>query len=780
MAPRQWGPRAGERDRRGMDQRLTAANAALAAGNPAEAIDHIIAVLSEAPDQTVQVYRVLVIQLHRAERWEEGEHWARAGLERHPRDFDLWNILGVMLRRQRRFPEALAALDQASKIAPKNAAAQSNRGNILLDMAQGARAEAVFAKLVRQEPRSSEFQRQLGRALRLQGRRDQALVRFRQAVSLKKDNVDAWLDIAHIYNDEGRTAEAEETLGRAIQAVPGEERLIGALATVMRKAGEPRRAEALLLDLLPTRGGEAWIHHQIGCSISDWDRDRANDHFRKAVAFKPDSLDYNMALIESLERTRTGDEGANIEEAYQLAKTVLPRTAEFGDTATKILTEVFIRVAAFEEANQLGTFKSLGRGWVETGRHTALLRHLARVESDEDREELVEQHRIWGRKAEAAAAKNPIQRPAPRPAGGKIRLGLMSSDLRRHPVGYFVLPLFDHIDNERFEVFVYSYYQGEEDQLQKYITEKVHAYRWWPEISPRGAAQAIAEDQLDLLIELGGSTHMNKLEVMAYRPAPLQASWLGYPHSSGLSTIDYLVVDPYLTPDPQSLMIEAPMSMPSSWIALGKLAFPEGHVINPQPPHARRGFITFGTANNSYKYTPAALTAWAKIVASVPDSRFVFVRPEGSAPSFRTNLIRYFTDAGVAAERVEFIPVRGAHMQHYNSIDIALDTFPQTGGTTTCEAAWMGVPTVSLVGKAVYERLSYSILVNAGLGELCTWSLDEYVAKAVALAADPARITTLRATLREQLKTSPLGRTDVFARDFYDLVAKTVAGARKA
>ena len=154
----------------------------------------------------------------------------------------------------------------------------------------------------------------------------------------------------------------------------------------------------------------------------------------------------------------------------------------------------------------------------------------------------------------------------------------MSSDLRNHPVGYFVLPLFDKVD-ERCELFAYSFYQGATaDRLQDFMSSRSHAFRWKPEIGNREAAQMIADDQLDFLIELGGSTHMNKLEVMAWRPAPVQASWLGYPHSAGLSTIDYLICDPHNAPLRRDLLIEKLLMMPDSSVALGgrfsRTAFP--------------------------------------------------------------------------------------------------------------------------------------------------------------------------------------------------------------
>ena len=174
------------------------------------------------------------------------------------------------------------------------------------------------------------------------------------------------------------------------------------------------------------------------------------------------------------------------------------------------------------------------------------------------------------------------------------------------------------------------------------------------------------------------------------------------------------------------------------------------------------------------------LRAWARIVARVPGSRFVFVRPEAGSTIFQRNIRARFEAEGVSGDRIDFRAVRGAHMPHYNDIDIALDTFPQTGGTTTCEALWMGVPTVTLVGPALYERLSYSILMNAGLGNLCATSIEAFENIAVAFAGDADHLQSLRNGLREQVRSSPLGRSEPFARDFYDLVNRAVSGEAAA
>ncbi|PZQ64182.1 MAG: hypothetical protein DI570_06440 [Phenylobacterium zucineum] len=757
-----------------MSDRLADAQAALNAGRRDEAIEHLIAAVAEDPARPVQVYRVLALQLYHAGRFAEAETQAAAALKRHPRDFELTNLRGVLLRKLRRYPEAVTALEQAIKLDPKALAAHHNLGNVLLDLGNGARAEPIFIKLARGEPRNAEYQRQLGRALAKQGKIEPALMRMRQAVTLKRDSADAWLDLIGLLNEELRQKEAEETLDKALEAAPTDVRLKEAKSTLLRRLGRTSEAEAYLRGLLASDPQAGWIPYQLAAIVADKDRAEANALFERATQLQPDKLDYITSLIESLERTRDANEGHHIERAYHLALSVLHRQLEFTEGTTKILSEIFVRVCDFDALEKVGDFTSLGRGWAKTGRHTALLKQLARVRGDEGRLELLEQHRIWGRDVEAGAARRKIKRPPPRPRGDKIRLGFMSSDLRAHPVGYFAMPLFDHVDRDRFEVFVYSYYLGAEDAAIRRIRDRITAYNWWPDISVADAAERIAGDQLDILIELGGSTHMNKLDVMAYRPAPLQASWLGYPHSAGLESIDYFVCDPYSKPTKPEYLIETPLVMPKTWLALGDGFFSNRNDITPGLPSERNGFVTFGTANNPHKYGREVLRAWARVVAAVPGSKFAFVRPEASGDSFQRNIERYFAEEGVSADRLIWRAVRGAHLPHYNDIDVTLDPFPLTGGTTTTESLWMGVPLVTLVGEAFYERLSYSILSNAGLGDLCARSEEEFQTLAVQLAADTDRRRKLRETIREDLRKSPLGQTQQFARDFYDMVHMAV------
>jgi len=321
--------------------------------------------------------------------------------------------------------------------------------------------------------------------------------------------------------------------------------------------------------------------------------------------------------------------------------------------------------------------------------------------------------------------------------------------------------------------FAYSFHPGAADAVQREIAGRIAAFRRMPNMPEQDIAQRIADDRLDILFELGGSTHLNRLEVMAHQPAPVQVSWLGYPHSSGLSRIGHILVDPYLRPPDPRLLLERPFEMPSSWVSLGRLGFADQPIL-PGLPEERAGRLTFGTMNNPYKYAPEAIALWARVLRRVPGSRFLMVRPEAGVATFRDNMARAFARHGIAAERLAYVAVRGQHMAHYNDIDIALDTLPQTGGTTTCECMWMGVPTVSLVGPAFFERLSFSNLVNAGLGDLAVDTPDAYVEAAVALAADAERRRALRHGLREAIRRSPLGDTRGWVRDFEALTLRTL------
>lgn len=753
--------------------KLAAANAAFAAGRVGDATDLIASALKEQPSLPIKVYRVLIGNLIRLGRLGEGMDWTIRALDLAPDDVEIRNFHGVLLRMKGRLDEALEAFDQLLGNAPDHRGALINKGHLLNEQRKGEEAEAIFRQLLIAEPTSADLHRSLGKALWTQGNHEAAAQIMRQAIALAPAQIDSWLDLSAIVAESNGAEIALSILNSAIDTVPESPRLLEARAVMFRRAGLIDQLGPFLDGLASRHENSAWFQSERGHFVARFDRQAANAHYRCAIELDPTNPDYRLALIANLGRTRGVNEGAFLDEACTLLRQ-LPVSEQ--RRASKVAVETFMLCADHEGLRCLGSMAELGRTWATAGQHTALLFQFPRAESAEDRFEILRQHQLWGDMARNRAALQPIAHPVAPSASTKIRIGFMSSDLREHVVTHFAWPLFEHADRDRFEIYCYSWFQAPEPPpLQRKIAAMADVFRWHPFIGDRDAAQMIADDQLDILFEMGGSTAMNKLEVMAWKPAPICASWLAYPHSAGLDNIDYLLLDPFLTPPDPALLVEKPLLMPRSWIAMGEHIFSDRHPIDPVAPIHRNGHVSFGSANSPIRYNPMTLRTWARILARVPGSRFIFVRPEAGSRHFQRNVLGYFEEEGVGAEQVEFRAVRGAHMPHYNDIDITLDTFPQTGGGgTNCEALWMGVPTVTLVDEALYGRLSYSILNNAGLADLCAGSPEEFIDIAVRLAGDSDRIQTLRTGLRDQLRASPLGQTRQFARDFYDLVARTV------
>lgn len=464
---------------------------------------------------------------------------------------------------------------------------------------------------------------------------------------------------------------------------------------------------------------------------------------------------HGIALRQA--RLAGGDDTAVLGAAHQaflaaLAGPGLPRPL-LGEARN-----AFLRMGSYGIAARLGPDVAV----------TELLSEMPRVRTREDRLALLQRHREWGDQLQRAADADPIERTARHPQP-RLRLGLLSADLRAHLVGAFAGPLLNYPD-ERFEVFCYATDSGPDDPIRTAIAS-LCTYRRCGGETPRAVAQRIYDDGIDILLDLGGQTGASPAAVLAYKPAPVIVSWMAYPHSTGLDRIDYLIVDPFNRPPPD-LMIERPLELPRSWVCYFRAMMPNTDDRDTPIPEDANGYVTFGTANNPYKYSPEVLALWGQVMAGTPGSRFVFVRPEAASPVFRRNMI---AGLGVEPERVVFAPVYGDHLGSYDNIDISLDPFPLTGGTSTLDALWMGVPVVSLVGEAMYERLSYSILQNVGLGDLARFSPDEYARTAIELAQSPGRRRALKGSLRSRMRAGPLGDPRAFAADFYEALKGTRA-----
>jgi len=691
-----------------------------------------------------------------------------------PKDWRFINALGVALKRQGRFADATAAFEKAAKLNRKIHSPWINLGNVHRDQKQYDRAIDAYRKALQLAPKEPDTIRLLGAALCEGGKTDEGLATLGRAIMLDARNAEAFHDRAIALYNAGRIPDAARDVERALALQPESLvylRLRGAVERRLGRLQDSRNTYEQVLQQRPDDVRTLQLYASL-CSLSLGDHKTANQALRRALSLRPGDVRMAAQLCRVLMESRYDDEGKFIDEAHAIAAPLVDAATPPVECADD-LQGAFLRTADFARGERLGPKDRLYDYWIKSDNIGALHNQLGRVRTMEDRRTLVDYHRAWGRTISARIRALPPRPPRP-PAGRKIRIGLMSSDLRNHPVSYFALPIIEHYDRARFEIFCYSFYPQPPDKVQAHIAKNVSEFRLMPDLSNDDAAAKIADDHLDILVELGGTTRYNRLQLLAYRPAPVQVSWLGYPHSAGLAEIDYILVDPYLQPDDPTLLIERPFRMPESWVCLGRLGFHEELRIEPGIPEERAGHITFGTANNPYKFSEELMGLWARVMMQVPGSRFLFVRPEAGSAAFRNNVGQALERHGVSPDRLDFAPIRGAHMPHYNRIDIALDTAPHTGGTTTCESLWMGVPTVTLVGPAFFERLSYSNLSNAGLGDLCARTPDDYVDIAVRLAADRERRRDLRQGMRARIRAHPLGQTERWVRNFEAVTQQTI------
>lgn len=340
----------------------------------------------------------------------------------------------------------------------------------------------------------------------------------------------------------------------------------------------------------------------------------------------------------------------------------------------------------------------------------------------------------------------------------KLRIGYISPDFREHAVSYFLSPLLHHFDGEQFMVFCYA--TGRNDAVTERLRTRRVTWRDMRGRLPRTAARLIAEDKIDILVDLSGHSQDNALPVMAYRPAPVQVSGIGYTNTTGLRVIDYFLSDEVCVPkgdlQAEAGFTEQLLRLPHSHICYVPEAVRAMPEAGYEPPVRRNGYVTFGSFNNFAKVTDEILLLWRGILEAVRGSKLVIKGKIASIDSGINFAKKRLSMLNYDLSRVEFRPYSPDYLEQYRDIDIALDTAPYNGGLTTCEALYMGVPVISLRGRTHGARFGASILTNAGVRELVAENDINYVRRAVQLAESPKLLEAYHAGLRANMRRSPL------------------------
>lgn len=349
----------------------------------------------------------------------------------------------------------------------------------------------------------------------------------------------------------------------------------------------------------------------------------------------------------------------------------------------------------------------------------------------------------------------------------RLRVGLVSGDLHNHPVGFFLESLIAHLDPARIELIAYPT-DTHVDALTRRIRPHFSAWKSLFNLSDADAARLIHADGVHVLLDISGHTEQNRLPIFAWKPAPVQASWLGYFGTTGLAEMDYLLADKVCVPEAQrGNFSEAVWYLPDTrWC----FTAPEVDLPVASLPALKNGYITFGCFQRLTKVGDDVLTVWGKILSALPTAKLRWQCTQFADPTVTAQFVERLRQHGIDPAQVTMHGgvSREAYLAAHAEVDVILDTFPFPGGTTTCEALWMGVPTLTLAGDTLLARQGASMLTAAGLGDWVVTSAEDYIAKAVTLTSDIPKLAALRAGLRAQASTSPLFDAERFARNFED------------
>lgn len=579
---------------------------------------------------------------------------------------------------------------------------------------------------------------QKARDLYHQGRREQAESQLRRFLQRSSTHAGANNLMAILLIGQGRFDRALHHAQTAVKIEPRQVaylNTLGVLLTHMKRAGEAVEVLRRAIEIFPAFSPAQMA---LGVALADMkDVSGAEACFRKAIELQPRDPQPRTNLAKLLlDLGRAAESAKELESALECAP-----------EHRQVLSDLAGALNYIEADPQhvLSIHKRLG----------SVLERAA------------------GKRHEHTAATGERGR-----AGRRLRIGYLSADFRAHSVAYFVEPLFKAHDRKRFEILCY-HASPESDAVTKRLKSLADHWRDVAVLDDQRLAERVRQDRLDVLLDLGGHTSGSRTGVLAWRPAPVQVNWCGYANTTGVSSTDYRIVDALTDPASaaDAMATEKLLRLPECFLCYQP---PEE---SPEPsalPASGAGHVTFGSFNMLPKIGEACIAHWAQIMRGVADSRMVIKARGMELPGVRERVSAAFEQHGIGADRLDLMDMTPSLVEHlamYNRIDVALDTWPYHGTTTTCEALWMGVPVVTRIGDVHASRVGLSLLSAAGLAEFACRSSEEAAKAAARLAGDLRSLGELRGSLRSRMRASVLCDASRFARRFEDALMQAIAAS---
>ena len=703
---------------------LNRGNVLLLQGDLQGALDAFRTALEHQPDYAGAYYNIGNALLGNQQLDEAVANYRRA-LEMQPDYAEAHCSLGVALKELGQNVNAAESYREALKIDQNMVEAHINLGNILHTLGQFDGAVACYQQALEIKPDYAEAHNSLGLALQAEGQLEGAMNSFRRALKIKPDFAEAHNNLGLALQAAGQLEGAMKSCRKALEIKPDFAEALNNLGLALQAAGQLEGAMKSCRKALAIKPDFAEAHNNLGLALQAAGQlEGAKMSYSRALEIKPELIEA-LCNMGNILKDIGQFEGAS--ESYCRALEIKPDFLEVHSNLMFILnyTASQLPAAYLEQASKYG-----------------------RV--------------VAGKAARFASWKCAAYLPE------RLRVGLVSGDFQNHPVGFFLEGLLAHIDPSCIELIAYPTHHQEDE-----LTARIRPYfsNWHSLVGKNNeaAARLIHADGVHILVDVSGHTAHNRLPVFAWKPAPVQVTWLGLPATTGVAEIDYVLGDPHATPPEfDHHFSETVWRMPDVYMCL---AVPDSPVLVAPLPALSADHVTFGSFNNLTKMGDGVVAVWARILQSVPDSRLLLKTSQLNDPSTCKQTRQRFAACGISPDRLILggtLATRDDHLATYSKVDIALDTFPYPGVTTSAEALWMGVPVLSLRGDRFISRTAESIARNAGLPDWIAADQDDYVAKAVTFASDLKHLAALRAILRQQVLASPLFDAPRFARNFED------------
>jgi predicted O-linked N-acetylglucosamine transferase (SPINDLY family) len=618
-----------------------------------------------------------------------------------------------------------------------------------------AEARELFAEVCREDANDAEAWFMLGALSGKLGSMDEAIHCCREAVRLRPDYTEAHYNLAQAYVYKRNLPDAIESYRKVIQLQPNHAIACNQLGYVLCEVGRHTEARQYLEQALRLNPEYADAYVNLGNAFLGLkDPEQAQASFRQALQLSPNSAvaSHNLGLAFKA-RGELEQAEVHLRTAIRLKPDYASAHANLGN----VLADVGNVAGAVEQYREVLRLQPKSADV-----HSNLVFVLNYVSNEPAA--LFAEHAEWGRRHESSVTAYAGHSNNTNP-DRVLRVGYVSPDFCAHSVSFFIKALLSQHDRERVQSFCYSDVKNP-DAITAQLRALTDHWRETMALTDQQLAELIRSDQIDILVDLAGHSAGSRLLTFARRPAPVQVTYLGYPNTTGLRSIDYRLTDAWADPPgpADEFHMETLVRLEAGFLCYTPLSSAPAATATERPAGAN---IVFGCFNNLPKISIELMDAWARILRAVPGSRLLLKGKAFGTKAVRERYLRYFAERGIASDRIEllaFIPSIHYHLALYERIDVALDTFPYNGTTTTCEALWMGVPVVTLAGATHASRVGVSLLSQVGLPELIATDIAQYIEKAVSLAIDSDTRARLRAGLREKMASSPLCQAEAFAR----------------